>query len=367
MNRNNGTARNTLRSLLGRSIFSPTMAPSSTNCFVCYAKPLVRFGCIGMTPMLLNCPHSKNATTATFKISSFFLLLTFTLAVSVMAIMLDDLRLFSIVKMNYVETLMALNECTFCFVSYTFLIYCCLLCKHKAKELQGLAEIIKKGARYGIQIFSLKFIVISKCCVYFCIFISVAFETMSLISFIQSERDVAAVKAFISGSTFLLGCTGNLHYYLIFTVYWNLFKRVHLRVKSILNCHLYENLNCENGTFSSLYRSQKSFLEQLNCLRRMHSSIFFNFLQMGKCLSPISLIWCVTGVVMQVITNLFVIRCIQHPEECVQGYMLQVAKVHVHILITNILLFLVENNTKVVSDKQWLNCLCLLCCYTINV
>lgn len=317
------------------------MAHHRSNCFVCFARPLLRFGCIGITPFHFNCPHSKIPTKASFRLSRFLTILTFLLSLIMGAVILDNIRLYIISKANYMERLMLLNDCGLCYVSHTFLLINSINRKLKMKELRGLVAITQKSSLYGITFFTPKFVAISWTGVYLSIFLFVILESNTMVVLIGSNQDTAAIKTFVSGSTFLLGGSASLHFLVLLSLYFKMFKRVHLQIKLTLNRHLHKNYYADV--------SQTLLKKQLRNLQRMHSSIFLNFMETQRYLSSIGLISYITAVAVVVVTNLFLIRCIQHSDECVSDYTLQAAKVYLNIAAAVVVLTLAEINTSVVS------------------
>lgn len=330
------------------------MTPDSTSCLVCYLKPILKFGYIGVTPLRFSCPHSKPPTKVVFETSRFLIGLTLFLSLMMNFVIFDNLRLFVEVKMNYMKALMLVNECMLCLISYIFLVCDSLQSSVKARELQGLAEIIQCAAQRGIKVLSLKFVKISTWIVYITVLGVVVLELLSILNFIvRSNHDAEAWKTLIGDTSFLLGGSLCVHYVILVAVYIKVIKRVHLQIKLVLMNRLNKKYvigagaDNKKATILSFFDTEK----QLRELRRMHSSIFLNFLQTGKHLSPTALFWSIITTVIIASTNLFIIRCLQFGKECVDSYMLQAAKIYANLHTVLLLLLLIEYFGNMVSES----------------
>lgn len=338
------------------------MGHVNPNCFVCCFKQVLKFGCIGMTPLRFNCPHSEKPSEVYFKKSRFLVSASVLVSILITISLFDDFRSFWYSKMTLAETLMLVNETMLCLCTSLMFITSFIKGSKKCLELQSICEIIQDGERRGIIFFKPNFGKVAAYSAYASITAFFITQSLSVLHFlIQDDYDITTLKIFITDCVLPLELSLSLHYVLLILLFQHMFRRIFLQIKFALSKPLQYNLGITSTsesdyTLSSAeeiicaeYSRRSTLVQQLTELRRIYSSIFFNYSFTQDFMSPSVLVWWVTLILSLTITNFLVIKCNQELKEFGILYVFRSLKGYVDFVMMIMYLTLMESTTKVVS------------------
>lgn len=333
---------------------------SDPNCFVCCFRPVLKFGCIGISPLSFNCPHSEEPSKVYFKKSPPLVAASVLVSILIAFSLFDDFRAFWVSKMSLVETLMLANETMLCFCTSIMFLTSFIKGTKKCVELQSIWEIIQDGERRGVTFFKPNFSRVSAYATYVSISAFFVLEALSVMHFIiQDNYDLTTLKIFVTDCVLPLEFSLSLHYVLLIILFQHMFQRIFFQMKFVLNKPLQDNpqiisdpdsgLGIAEESICAAFSSEGDLLQQLAELRRMYTSIFLNYQYTQDFMSPSVLVWWISLIISLTITNFLVIKCSQELREFGVLYIFRALKGYVDFVMMVLYLTLMESTTRVVS------------------
>lgn len=329
-------------------------------CFVCYFKPSLIFGSIGVTPLSSRCPHSANTQTVTFKKSQF---LATTSALTILLLVLtciDIVRDFLNSNLSRVDSLQMANDIVLCSCAALMVFTSFLMIEQKETELQALAEIIHDAERRGMVFLDKKFVKANTIMTYAGIVGVIILEVATVIRFvIEGQYDIPSVRTLISDTMYLLQGTIVVHYHNITSVFIHMWERLFMQVRYCLKKNFDQNdENIEQFEHAidpleekecSLFASGKFLEDQMTELRRMYSSIYLSYTEVHNFMSPTFVIWWTTVTISVTIKHVIMVKCIQYQITYGLPFIIRTIKCYVDLTTTVIFFQLVEKIANVVS------------------
>lgn len=332
----------------------------SYTCFVCYFKPSLIFGSIGVTPLSCSCPHSSNTQNVTFRRSTFLASMSALTCILVILTSVDIVRDFLNSDLSPVESLMMTNDIVLCFCGAIMVFTSFLMIVQKAVELQGLAEIIHDAEKRGIVFLDQKFVRANTIMTYAGIVGVIILEAATITRFVlEGNFDIPAVRTLISDTMYLLQGTIVVHFHNVMSVFIHLWERVFMQIKYGLKKNFAEDeesidqFECVIDQFEEKechdYASDKTLGEQLKELHRMCSSIFISYTEVHNFMSPTFVIWWTTVTISVTIKHVIMVKCIQYQITFGMPFIIRTLKCYVDLTTTAIFFHLVERIANVVS------------------
>lgn len=251
------------------------------NCFICFFRPVLRFGYTGITALNFECDHSKRpfhtslkrswlATSIAFLLSAFFFTVGSHNAYTVYGTNIssrDDVLLVGAVMINSIA-------------AYLFL-FGVVKTKAKIREIDGLSEIVKDSERMKIIFLDEPFVRKAHKLVHVLIamFVSLQVFTVLMFVFIGDYSLKAFKKLCTDTCVFMQGTVGS-HYVLLQLVLLHMFQKVSAEIREACENRLNRQASCK-----------QQFLTKIQQLGRLYESVYLNFVETDKFQSPAFLVW----------------------------------------------------------------------------
>lgn len=327
-------------------------------CFVCFFKPTLLLGCIGLTPFVCSCRHTNNPSDIKYTTSPTLRFFSAIVCIAVILTLIDSIREFIVTKLNRVDKYLMINDIGLCMCATFLFIGGFLQTSQKKVELQSLAEVIEHAEKRGIVFLDSKFVKTNLHFLYGGIaFITILQITVTIRFFMQGDFDISSVRFFVSDTIYLLQVILAIHYHNIEIVFPCCFKRLSMQVKFALRQRLDNNyiliddipLTLAEERECLKYYLKQSLEKQLIELRRIYSSIFYCYKETEKFMNPSFVVWWVTIAFSFTIKQIVLIKCLQYNVEFGLPYVLSIIRPYIFISTTTIYLVIVEVTTNVVS------------------
>lgn len=259
------------------------------NCFICYYRPSLNFGCVTMTLVSFGCDHSQRPVRYFMKRSWVASTIALLIVASMVTVGFHHTYVLYESSVKTRESVLLL-----CYISIDFagavLLTWMITFKIETliNEFKGWMEIIKECEAMGIIILDNTFMMKAHIVLYVSIAVYVALEISTLVVYIfHEDYSLQTFEWLCTDAYIFMQDSVNTHYLMAHLLLRHSFRKVLFEMEETLRTRMECNVN---DWLSVRYISQP-FRMKMRRLLRTYESIYLNFLEMAKFMHPAFLIW----------------------------------------------------------------------------
>lgn len=257
------------------------------NCFICFFRPALYFGCTGVTVLNFHCDHSERPVKGFFKRSWLATSVSTSIAVTAFLAGVHNAYTLYGTKINTREDVLLLGAVMINFIAAYLLSIGCRRTHLKMRDLEGIVELTKVGERMGIIFFDESFVKIGQTLTCSLITMFLSLEVFTVVVFIiVGDFSLMAYKRLCTDTCVFLQGTLGTHYITLHLAKLHMIQKVLDRMKEIAE----DRLNIGDGDNCS-HSSEQSFTADIRRLCRLYSCLFLNFHEDDNFVGPAFLVW----------------------------------------------------------------------------